>query len=233
MYGCDGDQYVPFRNAFVAYNHFIQNGTPASLIDTIDVSPSSNHVPCAQFAIAEGLQWLQTFLYQPLASQGITAVSDSSLTDSTAYTGRATSMDTLGHAPYTYRWSNGDSTATITGLAPGKYYVTVTDKNLCTVTDSTVIGYVYTNGIQNQVLTNVRVFPNPTSGMVNIQNLDPSDNISTIEVYDMNDKLVTTYPVRQSNTIQLYFANDVPGVYCLYMKAQSGKELRTKVVLID
>ena len=37
-----------------------------------------------------------------------------------------------GTAPYTYTWSNGASEATITGLAPGWYWVTITDSQGCT-----------------------------------------------------------------------------------------------------
>ena len=234
MFGCDADQYVPFENAKVAYQHFIQNGTPANLIDTIDPSPTSDHVPCAQYAILGGATWFQTLVYQPLTSQGITAVNDSSSTDSTSSSGSATAMDTLGHAPYTYLWSNGDTTVTITGLSAGTYYVTVTDQNLCTVTDSTVIHYVHiTTGIENQVLTNVRVFPNPSNGMINIQNLDPSDNIKTSEVYDMSGRLVKTYSLRNSNSIQLYFEDDAQGVYYLCMRSEAGKEVRQKVVVME
>ncbi len=41
---------------------------------------------------------------------------------------------TGGSAPYSYRWHNGGSTATITGLAAGPYFVTVTDATGCTRT---------------------------------------------------------------------------------------------------
>jgi gliding motility-associated-like protein len=40
---------------------------------------------------------------------------------------------TGGTAPYTYHWNNGDSSATIVGLAGGAYTVTITDANSCTV----------------------------------------------------------------------------------------------------
>ncbi len=43
---------------------------------------------------------------------------------------------TGGTTPYTYLWSNGQTTQTATGLAAGTYSVTVKDKNLCTKTGS-------------------------------------------------------------------------------------------------
>ena len=41
-----------------------------------------------------------------------------------------------GTSPYTYLWSNGASTSSISGLLPGNYTVTVTDASLCTKTAS-------------------------------------------------------------------------------------------------
>jgi len=53
--------------------------------------------------------------------------------------GAATATGSNGQAPYTYAWSNGESGATVTGLAPGNYTVTVTDANGCNNTASTTI----------------------------------------------------------------------------------------------
>ena len=44
-----------------------------------------------------------------------------------------------GTAPYSYAWSNGGNTQTITGLSVGTYSVTVTDANGCSATSSTTI----------------------------------------------------------------------------------------------
>ncbi|MEI6124828.1 MAG: gliding motility-associated C-terminal domain-containing protein [Bacteroidota bacterium] len=62
-----------------------------------------------------------------------------------------------GSAPYTYLWSNGQTTANILGICSGNYSVTVTDSNSCTkiltaVVGSEIIGAGFT--------------ANPTSGTV-------------------------------------------------------------------
>lgn len=53
-----------------------------------------------------------------------------------------------GTAPYSYFWSDGQTTATATGLATGHYYAYVTDANGCTdnfMNNHTFIGYNPTN----------------------------------------------------------------------------------------
>lgn len=46
-----------------------------------------------------------------------------------------------GTAPYTYQWSNGQNTATATGLSTGHLYLYVTDANGCTQDKHTFVGY--------------------------------------------------------------------------------------------
>lgn len=54
-------------------------------------------------------------------------------------TGSLTATPTEGTAPYTYLWSNGKSTQTISNLVAGKYDVTVIDADLNTATASHII----------------------------------------------------------------------------------------------
>ncbi len=44
-----------------------------------------------------------------------------------------------GNGPFSFVWSSGDSTATISGLCPGMYVVTVTDNDGCVSADSVVL----------------------------------------------------------------------------------------------
>ncbi len=53
--------------------------------------------------------------------------------------GTATANPANGQAPYTYAWSNGQSTQTATGLAAGSYSVTITDANGCQSTASVTL----------------------------------------------------------------------------------------------
>ncbi len=48
--------------------------------------------------------------------------------------------DTLNLSGYTYAWNIGDSTNTLTGLAPGNYVVTVTSSGNCIASDTVSIG---------------------------------------------------------------------------------------------
>ncbi|MFN4255141.1 MAG: HYR domain-containing protein [Saprospiraceae bacterium] len=61
----------------------------------------------------------------------VTNASATNASGTTSNDGTATSNPTGGTAPYTYLWNNGETTQTITGLAPGFYTVIVTDANGC------------------------------------------------------------------------------------------------------
>jgi hypothetical protein len=69
------------------------------------------------------------------------------------------------YAPFTYKWSNGDSTPSLLNVAPGHYFVTVTDKNGCTDVASFLVQYTV-NTAENTVKTNLKAYPNPSSDVL-------------------------------------------------------------------
>ncbi len=82
---------------------------------------------------------LQVEILQPTLLQ--TQITDSVNTgcDSLWDIGSATATATGGTIPYTYLWSNGDTTETADSLHYGMYYLTVEDANKCSVILSVMI----------------------------------------------------------------------------------------------
>ena len=54
--------------------------------------------------------------------------------------GEAVAMPSGGNSPYTYEWSNSQTTATATGLSAGLVTVTITDANNCIIEADTMLG---------------------------------------------------------------------------------------------
>ena len=75
---------------------------------------------CSASASAQVAEW-------PEMSASIT----SDLIVCAGNTGAASVQVEGGNPPYAYQWSHGATTATVTGLAPGNYTLTITDANLC------------------------------------------------------------------------------------------------------
>ncbi|MCC6410578.1 MAG: gliding motility-associated C-terminal domain-containing protein, partial [Saprospiraceae bacterium] len=57
-------------------------------------------------------------------------------TSCTIVTGNITVAPQGGTSPYLFAWAGGQNTPALNGLAPGNYLLTVTDNNLCTVTQT-------------------------------------------------------------------------------------------------
>jgi hypothetical protein len=72
-------------------------------------------------------------------AQLVATVYGSDPTCATGTDGVAIASASGGTAPYTYSWSNSQTTATINNLSSGSYSVTVTDANGCTATGSITI----------------------------------------------------------------------------------------------
>lgn len=104
--------------------------------------------------------------------------------DGTAYV-----LAGAGLPPYTYAWSNGDTTQSADSLSVAQYNVTVTDALGCSETlsvavDLTAVG----TSDPDDLLTNLQAFPNPTDGKVDLRLELPGPLTLGYEVYDANGR---------------------------------------------
>lgn len=100
---------------------------------------------------------------QPAVLSGSYAAVDAS--SESSHDGSATATAAGGTAPYSYSWSTGATTATITGLVSGVYYVTIQDANQCVTAGAVVVnvhGCIMSVGA---VVENVRCYAESTGSI--------------------------------------------------------------------
>ena len=90
-----------------------------------------------------------------------------------------------GFSPYFYLWSTGETTSSITPLTSGTFWLLVTDAYNCT-SDTVYFLVDDVNAIyENEIITGLSIFPNPTDGVVTIsfESIDNGDfTISILNV---------------------------------------------------
>ncbi len=123
--------------------------------------------------------------------------------------GLATVTATSGTGALTYLWSNGQTTATMTGAAPGTYHVKVTDASGCSVMEDVAIGNSGTS-------LSVDVLPGATAGFCaggNVQ-LSVSDNPAYTYQWSLNSSPIpgATSSTYTANAVGNYTVNVVSGI---------------------
>ena len=112
-------------------------------------------------------------------------------TSSTALDGSASVTVTGGTAPFTYAWSNSNTTQALTSVVQGNYAVSVADTKGCKyVNDSVVITFV--NGIvQLGNSQKVTVYPNPASNVLNLTWSEKPE--AEVSIVDLNGKVIGNF----------------------------------------
>ncbi|MEX2589727.1 MAG: T9SS type A sorting domain-containing protein [Chitinophagales bacterium] len=162
--GSDGEASVAVNGGIPPYSF---SWTPGSNSDSVNTG-----LPAGPFTVVvtddNGCDKSSSFNIANGASPAVNITS----TDASANAddGTATADATGGASPYTYSWNDPDNqdTQTATGLAPGTYTVTVTDANGCPTTATVEVERSVSIGDIADI-SNLQLFPNPTSGTVNLK----------------------------------------------------------------
>jgi hypothetical protein len=144
-----------------------------------------------------------------------------------------------GTAPYSYLWSNGDTSSNSSNLAAGTYSITVTDAHGCDTTMQNIVIKQTTidtipppppppvDSVKDSSV-NIIVYPNPTSGIIYLQ----SQVQQTIHVQVVSEQgkvlLQGDYIINANTPASINVASFAGGIYFLKV----GGDKSSKVVKI-
>ncbi|HYG50418.1 MAG TPA: gliding motility-associated C-terminal domain-containing protein, partial [Flavobacteriales bacterium] len=146
LFVADSNAVLQFDTSLTLINTYTQPG----IVTDVRISDAGTLYVC-------GLGFVSSVVPTGLLTCNASFTLSSLVDDATCFsTGTATVVVTGGTPPYTYLWSDGQTTATATGLAPGTYTCTVTDAQGC---NNVQVISVTVNG--------------PTDPVVNVTTTDP------------------------------------------------------------
>ncbi len=133
--------------------------------------------------------------------------------------GSATLSATGGNS---YVWSNGAGSGSTVVVSPGiptDYIVTGTDTTTgCFSYDTVSVVVVDCSGIEDEDQLNVSIYPNPTSGMIQV---NTQLEITMVEIINMQGKTVQRMIIPSSN-FQVNLENFSNGVYIIRLYTNEG-----------
>jgi hypothetical protein len=151
--------------------------------------------------------------------------------------GTATITANGGTPPYSFLWSNGQSStnnpSTISDLANGTYNVIISDANGCTLTRTFA---VLLSGISslNADAYSTKLYPNPTSNTVTVEfNAENNENLN-VRMLNLNGQDVlepTRIPSKGKNIITLDVSSLPRGAYFMQITGDSGTASRKLIKL--
>ena len=101
----------------------------------------------------------------------------------------------------------------------GDYHVVVTLYD-CVSLLSNVVSFNPT-GVKDISTDNIKVYPNPTSGLIEISLNDPLESDYKIEVFDLNHIILTIEKQKNEKTTQIDLSNYPSGIYFIKISSKN------------
>ena len=179
-------------NGATSWNWTFTGGSPST---STSQNPTVTYTTAGSYAvklIATNGQGTDTVSHTLVVGSNPTAsVATTPATSSTSATGSAIVTPSGGASPYSYVWSTGATTSSLSNVVSGVYTLTVVDANGCQFVDDTV-NITYINGIlQLSADQQVKVYPNPASDVLNLVWSQKSN--AEVTVLDLNGNVISTF----------------------------------------
>lgn len=142
-------------------------------------------------------------------------------------------LDAGAGAGYTYFWSTGETTQTISVTASGDYSVTVVNAEGCEKSDTVLVSIII--GTKDAAFSgNLRVFPNPASGWTNLQFTDFPVDTYQVAVHDMTGRLLHVQKINLNSTrfiLPVDLTRLPAGAY--FIRIASGDQATTRRLIVE
>jgi hypothetical protein len=143
--------------------------------------------------------------------------------------GSATLHPTGGSEVYHYSWQGfPDTTVTLSGLPHGWVYGCVTDSLGCVACDSIDVQSPVGIDEINDANSAIQIFPNPTTGKINIQTSKEFGLVNSVQIYSSIGELMMTI----ENSVVLNLAAFKGGIYFIVATNIRGEKLKVIVVKV-
>jgi PKD repeat protein len=119
----------------------------------------------------------------------------------------------------TYTWQDGSSAAQYTVTQSGTYWVYVAS-GCRNATDTITVTIVTCNGIAEQDVLGIQVYPNPTTGIINVEINDWG--YSALEIYDVLGQLVLQESINRKGRRTVDLNKKAKGIYFLKLHGSAG-----------
>jgi len=177
------------------------------------------------------------YIHQPLSAVSV-SMSNTDVTTNGGGDGTATVTASGGIPGYSYLWSNGATTSTITNLAAGTYSVTATDVNGCTAGSSIIV-----NQPANKEMgsgsggASMNLYPNPAQDKFSME-ITTNDNSEKEYRVVVENILSQIIYISQGQTLnglakdEISFYRSIPdGVYSVHIIIAGNEELNRQLLV--
>ncbi len=166
---------------------------------------------------------------EPILLENVTISNSSGSTDD----GSISFDITGGTQPYSFSWSNGETTQNLDDLAPGEYFLTVVDGNNCTEEFGP-----YTVGVSSSIANELDyqvfdLYPNPVAHQLFVS-LDLNSAVKDVQLEIINAQgqslWIKDFGQSQQLREKVEVSQLLPGTYFMKLQANEKQAVRTFIV---